>query len=373
MAEVRRALAVLLLLAAPAAMADDAEVARGLDNLTNIFSIAQVLDVLRALGNPVTEFAEPMVDPWGTPYKVDFAAYRIAGAGSDRKFDEASWQTSEQFAGTEGDVVFEGSNFKRTNHNWLCARVTKGGASENALATLRNAEANFLTMRTPAMRNIAGTKMSEAAIEQLAAGIEAYRDENRTLVGITTPENAVDAWGVPLRLIIDGMRYRIIAAGSDHTFSPMTWDRPAAPDPAEDTIYQNRRYLRRIDTRAIVSQSGTTGEPLPQPLEKPLYKRPSSGGHRRVDKTITAPVVESRVEPEYPEAYRRLKIAGPVIVQAAISKKGEIEDVAVLKSLGPAIDAAALAAVRQWKFKPGMIKGKPVPVFYDLTINFTLN
>jgi TonB family protein len=32
----------------------------------------------------------------------------------------------------------------------------------------------------------------------------------------------------------------------------------------------------------------------------------------------------------------------------------------------------ALDAVRKWKFKPGTLNGQPVPVYYNLTVNFRL-
>jgi outer membrane biosynthesis protein TonB len=37
------------------------------------------------------------------------------------------------------------------------------------------------------------------------------------------------------------------------------------------------------------------------------------------------------------------------------------------------LDVAALDAIRQWKFKPGTLNGNPVPVYYNLTVNFRLD
>ena len=36
------------------------------------------------------------------------------------------------------------------------------------------------------------------------------------------------------------------------------------------------------------------------------------------------------------------------------------------------LDRAALDAVEKWKFKPATLEGKPVKVFYTLTVNFNL-
>ena len=134
----KRALGVLLLLAAPVAFAADADVAKGLENLKIIFEHASLLEVRRVIGWMPDTMAG-MVDPWGTPYRFDVDAERVVSAGSDREFDVASWLQSEQFTGLEGDVVWLKGNFIRTNHNWLCSQVTSGGAAAKQLGALRKA------------------------------------------------------------------------------------------------------------------------------------------------------------------------------------------------------------------------------------------
>jgi protein TonB len=92
----------------------------------------------------------------------------------------------------------------------------------------------------------------------------------------------------------------------------------------------------------------------------------------RIDKTITPPVVVKRTEPEYPEDDRRWRISGIVILQIAIADTGAVGDIRILKSLAPDFDMSAIAAVRQWEFRPAMRDGKTVPVLFNLTINFKL-
>jgi protein TonB len=36
------------------------------------------------------------------------------------------------------------------------------------------------------------------------------------------------------------------------------------------------------------------------------------------------------------------------------------------------LDQAAAEAIKSWKFKPATLNGKPVAVYYNLTVNFTL-
>ena len=44
----------------------------------------------------------------------------------------------------------------------------------------------------------------------------------------------------------------------------------------------------------------------------------------------------------------------------------------MLKGLPMGLSEAAVSAVKQWKFKPATLRGKPVDVYFNLTINFTL-
>ncbi|HWW60083.1 MAG TPA: energy transducer TonB, partial [Thermoanaerobaculia bacterium] len=179
-----------------------------------------------------------------------------------------------------------------------------------------------------------------------------------------------DAWRSPLRIIIDGESYRIISAGSDRKFDPNTWEKPIALDTAEDVIFENGKFTRYLDLSEYMREKvPTTVAPIAQPADA---RREPTNGWYVVGGGVTAPVVTKRVEPHYPEDARKLRIAGIVILQVAVDAKGGIEDVRVLKSLAPDIDAAALEAVRQWQFQPATLDQNAVPVLFNVTINFRL-
>ncbi|HSP33194.1 MAG TPA: energy transducer TonB [Thermoanaerobaculia bacterium] len=102
----------------------------------------------------------------------------------------------------------------------------------------------------------------------------------------------------------------------------------------------------------------------PRPLPPDTY---------RVGGDVHAPRVISRVEPTYPEEARRARISGIVIVEALIDKTGLVRDVQVLKPMPYGLDDAAVNAVKQWRFEPGMKDGQPVNVVFNLTVNFKLD
>ena len=88
---------------------------------------------------------------------------------------------------------------------------------------------------------------------------------------------------------------------------------------------------------------------------------------------VTAPVKVHTPKPRYTEIARKVQVEGLVIVQAVIDKQGRVVDVEVLKGLPMGLDQAAVDAVRQWRFEPATLNGKPVDVYYSLSVTFTLN
>lgn len=78
-----------------------------------------------------------------------------------------------------------------------------------------------------------------------------------------------------------------------------------------------------------------------------------------------------RVPPRYPMAARRAGITGTVLAVVLISETGEVEDVNIQKSSGePSIDAAAVEALRHWKYPAGIVAGRCVsiqPISFSLS------
>ena len=79
----------------------------------------------------------------------------------------------------------------------------------------------------------------------------------------------------------------------------------------------------------------------------------------------------SDVKPQYTPLARSTRIEGRVVLLAVIDTDGRIRNVRALQGL-PGLTAEAIKAVRQWRYEPATLNGTPVPVFFNLTINFTL-
>ncbi len=61
------------------------------------------------------------------------------------------------------------------------------------------------------------------------------------------------------------------------------------------------------------------------------------------------------------------------MLQAVVTKQGTVESVKILKDLPMGLDQEAVDAVKRWRFAPATLRGKPVDVYYTLTVNFQLN
>ena len=79
-----------------------------------------------------------------------------------------------------------------------------------------------------------------------------------------------------------------------------------------------------------------------------------------------------RVNPKYPQKARQNYIQGTVVLTAKISKQGDITDLELVSG-DPLLAKAAIAAVKQWKYRPYLLQGKPVEVETRVQVNFTLS
>lgn len=100
----------------------------------------------------------------------------------------------------------------------------------------------------------------------------------------------------------------------------------------------------------------------------------TGGSALEVSQVARAPEVLEQVKPRYPRRARADGIEGLVLVRVIIGTDGRIEPehTRIVRSV-PALDAAALSAVGQWRFTPALgHQGRPVRVIVEIPIQFSL-
>jgi len=87
---------------------------------------------------------------------------------------------------------------------------------------------------------------------------------------------------------------------------------------------------------------------------------------------IKPPKLVKTVKPIYPKVARQARVEGTVIVEAKTDEQGNVVDTRVLRSI-PILDQAAIDCVKQWKYEPMVVDGKPRQVLFTVTVRFILD
>jgi TonB family protein len=94
------------------------------------------------------------------------------------------------------------------------------------------------------------------------------------------------------------------------------------------------------------------------------------GGLYHVGGGVSPPVLIYSVDAEFSDEARRAKYQGESVVSLIVDAHGLPQRIRVVRKLGMGLDEKAVEAVRQYKFKPSMYQGKPVPVEITIEVNF---
>ena len=123
-------------------------------------------------------------------------------------------------------------------------------------------------------------------------------------------------------------------------------------------------YSSEAALNLMLSRAGLTGAAIQLAPTPPDIQRVGAG--------VSPPRVISRVEPQYTDVARENRIQGTVVLQAVIMADGTVQIVRIVRSLGYGLDEAAVTALQQWVFAPGMKDGEPVNVALNIEVNFNL-
>jgi TonB family protein len=161
------------------------------------------------------------------------------------------------------------------------------------------------------------------------------------------------------------------AAGQTSTPTPAKRSKKAVA-PGSLLVFENGKEIYRVlpsGNEAGQGQAESSSPELGSGVQRASSAEP--------DKVVDLPPAAAegsllhRVEPRYPEEAQQQGIQGAVVLEAHIGADGAVQDVQVIS--GPAeLAQASMDAVKQWRFKPNLIDGRPTPMQTRITLNFRL-
>jgi protein TonB len=77
------------------------------------------------------------------------------------------------------------------------------------------------------------------------------------------------------------------------------------------------------------------------------------------------------VAPVYPPLALAARVQGRVRLECVIGEDGRVSEIVVVEG-HPLLDAAAIEAVRQWRYRPTLLNGVPVSVALAVVVDFRL-
>lgn len=81
----------------------------------------------------------------------------------------------------------------------------------------------------------------------------------------------------------------------------------------------------------------------------------------------------TKVTPVYPVSAREAHVEGTVVLRAIIGRDGHIHSLRLVSAPDADLAISAVAAVRQWTYKPYLLNGQPTEVDTTITVNYSLN
>ncbi len=156
-------------------------------------------------------------------------------------------------------------------------------------------------------------------------------------------------------------------------------DLTAALAPIEAPVFESNAGDPAGGVPQFTGGTGGTGlvaalppsRPNPPVVRAPPPQAPVHTGPVRVGGRVRPPQLIREVKPPYPALAVAARVQGTVRIEAIIARDGAIRDARVVSG-HPLLVAAALDAVRQWRYRPTILNDESVEVALALDVNFTL-
>ena len=132
-------------------------------------------------------------------------------------------------------------------------------------------------------------------------------------------------------------------------------NQPLVPGPSDPAVVQRREEARQRFAGM---------------RQKEMDRCATGGAGTATGGRILPPAKVQDVRPLYPATLMASNIGGTVMMDAVIGTDGTVQEVRNVNGPHPGLEAAAVAAVRQWQFTPTLLNCEPINVSMKVTTTF---
>lgn len=173
---------------------------------------------------------------------------------------------------------------------------------------------------------------------------------------------------------------------------PPTWIRLPPPRPPEPPAIQAAPTADPRHPVPLPPEAQPDIEPLVEPAVEPIaavdpdfvqpYVQPTAPPAppapavypEETEGLVRPQPFGERTRPVYPEIARRAGVGGQVVLRAVIDERGQVVDLEIVSAPRPDLGFAdaAIEAVSRWRYRPGTIASRPVPVSMIVVVDFAV-
>jgi len=168
---------------------------------------------------------------------------------------------------------------------------------------------------------------------------------------------------------------------------PLTADNGDLQDAARGQLHKWKLKPMVVDGKAVQVQAALTfqfettlapnaaqraPDAVTPPATQDATSAPAEGGKRIHATGLIKGFLVSQTVPWYPDEAKEKHVQGKVILSIRIEADGTTSDIRMLSSPDQTLTDSAIAAVKQWRYKPYELNGTPVSIDSTVEVNFQL-
>jgi len=127
----------------------------------------------------------------------------------------------------------------------------------------------------------------------------------------------------------------------------------------------------------LLASAQSQNQAATNPTDAPLVMSPTAPTHSdptriRVGGSVQGRKLIRSVQPIYPADAKSRHVTGTVLLHVIVAQDGSVQEIEVVS--GPdELRQSAIDAVKQWRFKPTLLNGKPVEVDTKIQLVYNLS